>query len=141
MIERGISMAARQRTCKACSASEADGVPFPIRGLLCRKCVAAKEAQRYQENRESIIARDAQHYKDNKERRSSKHAQYHRNNKERVNAQDRKEYAEKAKEAPSRPCIDCGAPMPPRAQKYCAECKEKHRMINVQHAIKRYRKK
>jgi predicted nucleic acid-binding Zn ribbon protein len=52
-----------------------------------------------------------------------------------------KEYAEKVKEKPARPCIDCGASIPPRAQKYCAECKEKHRLINVQQAMKRYRTK
>lgn len=131
----------QQRTCKACGANEADGAPFPIRGLLCRKCVAAKEAQRLKDKRDSILADKKQYYKDNKADIAKRHARYHEANKEHINAQDRKEYAEKVKEAPPRPCTDCGAPMPKRARRYCEECKEKHRAINVNQAMKRYRNK
>jgi len=115
-----------QRTCKNCGASEADGAPFPIRGLLCRKCVAAKERQRYQGKKNDIIADKKQYYKDNKKDIAARHARYHEANKEHINAQGRQQYAEKVKDKPLRHCIDCGAPMPKHARKYCKQCKAKH---------------
>lgn len=36
-------------------------------------------------------------------------------------------------------CVDCGAERPSNATKYCNECREKHRMENVTHAVIRYR--
>lgn len=88
---------ARNRACKECSAKEADGILFPTLGLLCKKCYTEQQIV-YQ-------------------------AQYYKNNRERVKGRMQQKYNE---EHPPRPCIDCGAPMPKRAQKYCAECKDKH---------------
>jgi hypothetical protein len=116
----------RNRTCKACDANEADNAPFPIRGLLCRKCAAAKERRRYNDNKGDIIADKKQYYKDNKGDISARHALYHKANKEHINAQDRQQYAEKVKEKSLRHCIDCGDVMPKHARKYCKQCKTKH---------------
>jgi|SRR5579859_986189 len=111
------------RFCKVCHASEQTGAPFPKFGLLCSACYNERERQRYQDNKEYIKAQKRQYTIEHKAHIAQRSARYHQEHKEFINAKNRREYAEK--ERPQRPCLLCFAPMPKRAQKYCAQCKEK----------------
>jgi len=127
------------RICKKCDAEEDKGAPFPIRGLLCRKCYNAQVKQRYEDKKKHILEQKKRYYQNNKDAIAKRAAQYHQKHKEHINAQDRQEYAQKVQDKPARPCVDCGAPMPRRARMYCVECRERHRSIAVHRAVKKYR--
>ncbi len=130
-----------QRICKACSAIESSGVKFPKYGLLCVTCYNAAQRKRHHDNKERENERSAEYYDKHKSDVSATRAKYYQKNRVRINDQDREEYAEKVKDKPPRPCIDCGAPMPKRARLYCEQCRIKHNNESVRKAMKRYRKK
>ena len=79
----------RQRVCKVCEAIETENAKFPRYGLVCNDCLAKRERQRYQENKESIKAQKRQHNAEHKGHIAERSARYHRGHRETINAKDR----------------------------------------------------
>jgi hypothetical protein len=133
---------AENRVCKECNAKQDEGAKFPKYGRICASCLSKREKQRYDEKRDAILEQRKQHHSENREQINARQreyaAQYYEDNKQAILEQRRQEYSE---EHPPRPCIDCGEPIPKRAVKYCAACREMHDEITVRQALRKYRKK
>jgi hypothetical protein len=70
---------------------------YPKKGKQCKSCIAIKQKEYYNINKEKINNRNKENYNNNKEKRKDKNKEYRENNKEKI-SMIKKEYRENNKE-------------------------------------------